>query len=199
MRQADDGVHRRADFVAHVREEHGLHLRGFLGLLFGHENFLLLLFAQGDVGETDDRAHDGAVLQHRRGAIFDRQTGAVLAPEELIVNAAGLAVLVGGVHRTFFLGIIAAVGPVMVEGGVRWLPDQFLRRESQHPAGRRVHEGDAPFGVRAENALGARFKNEPGAFLGLPSFFAFQSEAERVGHRLGGLSPASGSAFPSAA
>ena len=33
VRQADDGVHRRADLVAHVREEHGLHLRGFLGLL----------------------------------------------------------------------------------------------------------------------------------------------------------------------
>ena len=27
VRQADDGVHRRADLVAHVREEHRLHLR----------------------------------------------------------------------------------------------------------------------------------------------------------------------------
>ena len=33
--EADDGVHRRADLVAHVREEHGLHLRGLLGLLGG--------------------------------------------------------------------------------------------------------------------------------------------------------------------
>ncbi len=30
--EADDGVHRRADLVAHVGQEHGLHLRGFLGL-----------------------------------------------------------------------------------------------------------------------------------------------------------------------
>ena len=40
VREADDGVHRRADFVAHVRQEHGLHLRGFLGLLLGREDFL---------------------------------------------------------------------------------------------------------------------------------------------------------------
>ena len=32
MRQADDGVHRRADLVAHVREEHRLHFRGFFRL-----------------------------------------------------------------------------------------------------------------------------------------------------------------------
>ena len=40
VREADDGVHRRADLVAHVREEHGLHLRGFLGLLLGGDQFL---------------------------------------------------------------------------------------------------------------------------------------------------------------
>ena len=40
VRQADDGVHRRADFVAHVRQEHGLHLRGFLGLGFCLAQFL---------------------------------------------------------------------------------------------------------------------------------------------------------------
>ncbi len=35
VREADDGVHRRADLVAHVGEEHGLHLGGFLSLGFG--------------------------------------------------------------------------------------------------------------------------------------------------------------------
>ena len=35
MRQADDGVHRRADLVAHVREEHRLHLGGFFCLALG--------------------------------------------------------------------------------------------------------------------------------------------------------------------
>ncbi len=42
MREANDGVHRRADLVTHVCEEHGLHLRGTLGLLFGHGQLLLL-------------------------------------------------------------------------------------------------------------------------------------------------------------
>ena len=42
MREADDGVHRRADLVAHVREEHGFHLGGFLGLPLGADQFLRL-------------------------------------------------------------------------------------------------------------------------------------------------------------
>jgi len=32
MREPDDGIHRRADFMTHVGEEHGLHLSGLLGL-----------------------------------------------------------------------------------------------------------------------------------------------------------------------
>jgi hypothetical protein len=35
MRQADDGVHRRANLVAHVREEHRLHFGGLFGLALG--------------------------------------------------------------------------------------------------------------------------------------------------------------------
>ena len=42
MREADDRVHRRADLVAHVREEHGFHLGGFLGLLLGADQFFRL-------------------------------------------------------------------------------------------------------------------------------------------------------------
>ena len=44
MRQADDRVHRRADLVAHVREEHGLHLGGFLGLELGADELGRLFF-----------------------------------------------------------------------------------------------------------------------------------------------------------
>ena len=42
MGEPDDRVHRRSDFVAHVREEHGFHLGGFLGLVFGADEFLRL-------------------------------------------------------------------------------------------------------------------------------------------------------------
>jgi hypothetical protein len=42
VREADDRVHRRADFVAHVREEHGFRLGGFLGFLLGGSQLLLL-------------------------------------------------------------------------------------------------------------------------------------------------------------
>ncbi len=37
--QADDGVHRRADFVAHVGEEHRLHFSRFLRLFGGLSQF----------------------------------------------------------------------------------------------------------------------------------------------------------------
>ncbi len=43
MRQPDDRVHRRADLVAHVGEEHRLHLGRFLGFLFGFGQMHALL------------------------------------------------------------------------------------------------------------------------------------------------------------
>ncbi len=42
VRQADDGVHRRPDLVAHVGQEHRLHLRRLLGLALGDVQLLLL-------------------------------------------------------------------------------------------------------------------------------------------------------------
>ena len=39
-----------------------------------------------------------------------------------------LAVLVGGEHGAFFLGVLAAVGTVVMKGGVGRLADEFLRR-----------------------------------------------------------------------
>ncbi len=49
VREADDGVHRRADLVAHVRQELALGLRGFLGLLLGQAQFRFQLLEIGDV------------------------------------------------------------------------------------------------------------------------------------------------------
>ena len=51
---ADDGVHRRADFVAHVGQEHRLGLRGRLSLFAGGAQFLGVSVAHGDV--APDRA-----------------------------------------------------------------------------------------------------------------------------------------------
>ena len=53
--QTDDRIHRRADFVAHVRQEHGFHLRGFLGFGFGLTQFFRDLLLVGDIHQQADR------------------------------------------------------------------------------------------------------------------------------------------------
>ncbi len=74
---------------------------------------------------------------------------------------------------------------MMMECGVGRLPDQFLGGEAEHPAGGGIHERDSPLGVRAEDALGAGFEDEPCALFSLLAFFAFAREAKRIGDCLG--------------
>ncbi len=48
--EADDAVHRRADLVAHVREEVALGAVGHLGVDLGVLEFLLVNLARGNIG-----------------------------------------------------------------------------------------------------------------------------------------------------
>ncbi len=59
---ADDAVHRRADLVAHVRQELALGLVGGLGGVLGRAQFGFRLVALGDVLRNADAAHHFAVL-----------------------------------------------------------------------------------------------------------------------------------------
>ena len=51
--EAQDGVHRGADLVAHIGQEIALGLVGRLGLLLGAQQLDLLLFELGDIVEAD--------------------------------------------------------------------------------------------------------------------------------------------------
>ncbi len=63
MRQADDRIHRGADFVAHVRQEHGLHLRGLFGLGLCLAQFLGNPFLVTDVHQQADQSARGAIRE----------------------------------------------------------------------------------------------------------------------------------------
>ena len=91
--------------------------------------------------------------------------GAILAPEEFIVDAARLAVRVGGEHRAFFPGVDAAIGSVVMDHAVGALADQLLRGEVQHLRDGGIDEGDPAFRIHTENALGGGIENQAVALL----------------------------------
>ena len=72
--QAEHGVHRRADLVAHHREEFGARARGRFGDVARLRQRGLVLLALGDVGIG---AHEPAVRQRRRA---DLEHGPVAPP-----------------------------------------------------------------------------------------------------------------------
>ncbi|MCX7161600.1 MAG: hypothetical protein NT083_00925 [Rhodocyclales bacterium] len=82
VRHADDAVHRRADFVAHVGEEVGLHARGFLRQFAGAAHFRIQRAAQADILQYAEVAADAAVEgTDRRGQQRAAELRAVFARE----------------------------------------------------------------------------------------------------------------------
>ena len=64
--EADDGIQRRAQFVAHIGEEFGLRLVGFLGAIL----FLRVFF--GEVGQLGLRALQVDHVGAQAGVVFDQ-------------------------------------------------------------------------------------------------------------------------------
>ena len=118
------------------------------------------------VAEADNRTQESAVLDHGGCTILHGEVRSILAPQELVIHPAPLAMLVGLAHGAFFPRVFASVGAVVVNEGVRPLAQEFLRREPQHPARGGVHEGDAALRVGPEDSLVGRLQDEPGPLLG---------------------------------
>ena len=123
-------------------------------------DLLLDALSLGDVAEADDRADDRAVLLDRPGAVFDGDARAVLPKEVLVVDAARLAPRVGREHRALFPGVLAAVGPVVVEQAVRRGTRELVRREAEDPAGGVVDEVDPALRVHPEDPVRGRLQDE---------------------------------------
>ena len=77
----------------------------------------------------------------------------------------GPSVAVRRAHRALLLRVRAAVRARVVEEGVRVLADRGLGSEPEDGAGGGVHEGDPPFGVQAEDAVGHRAEDQPAPLL----------------------------------
>ncbi|MFN9563577.1 MAG: hypothetical protein ACK56R_08555, partial [Pirellulaceae bacterium] len=56
MREPDDGVHRRANFVAHVSQKHRLHLRRFFGFRFCDPQFFRNTLLVSDINQQSDQS-----------------------------------------------------------------------------------------------------------------------------------------------
>ncbi len=128
--QADDGVHRRADLVAHVREEHGLHLGGSFRRFFGSEQFRFHLLERGDVLIDTIHEADLAILApHQRSGGVQPHNASIGRPlvsvDRVIVVVSALdgpLILFSRLHgevrvrfqdprEPLVLQVIAAVGP----------------------------------------------------------------------------------------
>ncbi len=76
---AENPVHRRADFVAHIRQKIALGPARRFGVLFGPQQRFLGLLAFGDVLVNDERSGEFASDHHRRGKYFQINGRSVVA------------------------------------------------------------------------------------------------------------------------
>src|SRR5437763_9274621 len=68
LREADDGIERRAELVAHVGEEFALRAVRKLGLLLSRDQLVSRFLARGDVDDLAQKLHGPAArVAHRAG------------------------------------------------------------------------------------------------------------------------------------
>ncbi len=132
---------------------------------------LLRLLALGNVREAYHRPCQVPLfVADGRADIFDREAGAILAPEYLVIHTMDIAIAVGCMDGTILVRIPRPIGSRVMKQGMRALADDLFFCPLQHLEARRIDEGGTSFGIQTENALARRFQNhgpEPGL---LPDF-----------------------------
>ena len=165
LRHADDGVHGRTDFVAHVGQEVALGLARGVRRLLGQAEILGKAFEVGHVAEGNHGAHQLVALPDGDAGVLGREAGTVLTPQHLVVHAVDLPRRVGQEHWAFLQRIIRAIGPGVMNQAMHPAPDEILRRPAQHPGASGVQERDPALGVDAEDALAHRLQQQPAALF----------------------------------
>jgi len=128
---------------------------------------LLGLFAFANIAKHNHRAGDGTILADRNTGVFYGKSGAVFAPQDLVVPVADRAPGQAVVHRALLYRIGAAIGPGMVDQGMDLLSDQLIGLEAQHGQSGWIDEVHQSILAHAKNTFFYEFKQQSAAFLGL--------------------------------
>ena len=148
VREADDGVERRAQLVAHVGEELGLGAAGLLGRFLGRQDRALALAEVGDVAGGAAIAEMGAAvgIEHRHGADQEDLVAAVLGADrqrEVAERRHGLQ------PRQQPIGDLAVGGERQDRGA-----DQLARMKAGGALGAVRHDGEEAVGIDLPHPVG---------------------------------------------
>jgi len=121
--------------------------------------------ALGDVAEAHHGAGDLPVLTHWHDGEFDRETRAVLAPEQLLVAFQGCASAHYDRGRALLAWIRTAVSPGVVEEVVNARPAQLLEGVAGQAGSAGVDNHAHALRIDPEDAFGSRIQNRLGAAL----------------------------------
>src|SRR6185369_1211276 len=167
---AENAVHRRPDFVAHVGDEGALGdvggFRGILGLLqFGRAflnqrfqvmpvagEFGLDLLALADVAENDDGTGRPALVIDLRYRVLDGDGRAILAAEDIFDKVLRPAAAVRRIRQGPADRRVGLLGPV-VGDGVEAGADAGMAVQAENLPGQGVDERDLSLGIDAANAF----------------------------------------------
>ena len=143
LREADDGVQRRAQFVAHIGEEFGLAAAGELGLFLGGDQRQLGFLAVGDVERR--RYHDQGLVVGiaQQGEAVEQHAALAVRLADFLFPRAWLALAVDDLamplHRHPGFGVAAQ--------RARQLADHFRGRPAEALGERAVDEHEAAVAI----------------------------------------------------
>jgi len=163
---AQDAVHGGADLVAHVGKELALGTIGRFGSSFGVAESFFFLFALGGVHEASDHADDATTMVDGMGPDFDRKTGTIGAPENIVqfvivqtIPSDRMQVaLVQRESRAVRTGVMAKRVKMRAQKLVR-------RRVTQEANGGGIDKGADALGIEAVDSLGSGFENQANVFF----------------------------------
>ncbi len=184
MGHADDGIHRRADFVAHIGQERALAAAGGFGtfaclvqlLGAGVDQFLQVIAmvfefglnqqAVADIGKSHHGADNFAIPMLHVGTVFDGKSAAVGTPEDFVRDVGVFAAREGRENRALCDRIGGAIALRVVQQDVHVMPDRgFGCRVAQHLERGCIDEGAFPGQIDAVEPFAHRGQHQAHAFL----------------------------------
>ena len=149
-----NGIGKAFQFLIGCLQLGGALLHPVFQLFVELADFRLGPLAFGDIFEHHRRPQQLALFITNRGAgVFHRKICPVLAPKNLIIRPAHLAISGYRMDGALFLRVRGAVNPGMVSNFMVLLAEQFSHFPAYHSRRRRIDESDFPFRIDAKDTL----------------------------------------------